>query len=195
MGWFSRLFGLDRNEGSNVKSSPPPTASSSPPDYEYYLGVVDSVVVSDSLKSALRESLKRAFDDPGSLYEDGGDFNLSERGLTYPADAGLTPKFVFVDSLLDHDEMTEVDWKAEEGDVRFALNHVLKARDCGLQLSLDERYDDADTYEALEKIDEAELRPSGFALALLDHNGDSYLITVVSLDRQQEIEAMFDRLR
>lgn len=195
MGWFSRFFGLDRNGENKPQPSSPPTAPLTPPDLEYYLGVVDSVVVSDSLMSALRESLERAFDDPGSIYEDGGDFNLSERGLTYPADAGLTPKYVFVDSLLDRDEMSELDWKAEEGDVRFALNHVLKARACGLQLSLDEQYDDADTYEVLEKIDEAELRPSGWALAFLDHDGDSYLITVVPLDRQQEIEAMFDRLR
>ena len=58
---------LDHRNGREPSRPPsPPTAASTTPDDAYYLGVVEAFVVSDSLKRALRESLKRAFDDPGA---------------------------------------------------------------------------------------------------------------------------------
>jgi len=56
---------------------------------------------------------------------------LSERGLTFPDKANLTAKFVLVDTLIDNDQMAEVDWKEDEEEIRFAINCILNAKDYG----------------------------------------------------------------
>lgn len=113
MGFFSKLFG----QKTNVKNEALPVNNSA--DLHLYEKITDAVAVSEALKSELKKQLKQAFEDPKSFYDNDNEFILSERGLTFPANANLTAKFVLVDTLIDNDQMAEVDWKKTKR--RFVL--------------------------------------------------------------------------
>ena len=118
MGFFSKIFGqktIDKNE---------PVQLNTPTDLQHYLEITEFVVVSEALKNELKQQLKQAFENPKSFYDSDNEFILSERGLTFPANANLTAKFVLVDTLIDNDQMAEVDWKEDEEEIRFAINRI-----------------------------------------------------------------------
>jgi hypothetical protein len=108
MGFLSKLLGQKQ-------------AATKRPNFEFYERVVDYTVVSDSLRDDLKIKLKQAFEDPKSFYDHHNEFKLSDRGLTYPKDTLLTPKFVLVDTLQDNGQMAEVDWKEEESEIRTGI--------------------------------------------------------------------------
>lgn len=189
MGFFSKIF----KQKSNDKSEPVPL--NTPTDLQRYEEIVEIVVVSEALKSQLKEKLKQAFENPKSFYDSDNEFILSERGLTFPADADLTAKFVLVDTLIDNDHMAEVDWKEDEEEIRFAINRILKAKNYRIAVTDECKYDDSETLEILEQIDIEELKPKGFSLEILDIDSDSYVFTIVALKDHEEISKMFNQIK
>ncbi len=181
MGFLSNIFGQKQNEK--------PT-----PDLAFYEEVVDSIAFSDTLKDDLKARLKLAFEDPKSFYDDNNEFILSERGLTYPKDALLTPKFVLIDTLQNNGEMAEVDWKEEEIEVRIVLNEIRMAKNYEFTLSNDELYNGHDTGEIIQLINEKELKIQGYSIELLDINSDSYIFTIITLGDKQVVKMMFEKL-
>lgn len=197
MGLFSKLFGQKENKAKELlkKDNAKPIAVSIKPNFEFFEKVVDNIVVSETLQKDLKIKLKRAFENPKSFYDDNNEFILSERGLTFPQDTLLTPKFVFVDTLQENEQMAEVDWKEEEEEIRFAINAIIKAKNYNIKLSDGTKYDDNDTFEIIELIDKEELNPLGYSLQILDIDSDSYVFTIVPLEKQQEVETMFAILK
>jgi len=189
MGFFSKLFGqktIYKNE---------PVSLNTPTDLQRYREITEVVVVSDTLKNELNQKLKQAFENPQSFYDSDNEFILSERGLTFPANANLTAKFVLVDTLIDNDQMAEVDWKEDEEEIRFAINRILNAKKYGFVLTDECKYDDNETFEILELIDTHELKPKGFSLEILDIDSDSYVFTIVELKNHEEVSKMFNQIK
>jgi len=189
MGFFSKLFrqkAIDKNE---------PLPLNTPTDLQHYQQITEVVVVSEALKNELKQKLKQAFENPKSFYDSDNEFILSERGLTFPAKANLTAKFVLVDTLIDNDQMAEVDWKEDEEEVRFAINRILKAKNYGVALADECKYEDNETFEILEEIDTQELKPKGFSLEILDIDSDSYVFTIVALESHGEVSKMFNQIK
>lgn len=182
MGFLSNIFGQKHNDKPNA-------------DLAFYEEVVDHIVISDALKNDLKVKLKQAFEDPKSFYDENNDFILSERGLSYPKDALLTPKFVLIDTLQDNGQMAEVDWKEEESEIRIFLNEIRMAKNYDFILSDDDLYEGHDTGEIIKLIDEKELKTKGYSIELLDINSDSYVFTIVPLNNKQEVKKMFEKLR
>ena len=182
MGFFSNIFAQKQNDKLNH-------------DLAFYEKIVSRIVNSETLKSDLKTELKRAFEDPKSFYDNKKDFTLSERGLTYPKDALLTPKFVLIDTLQDNGEMAEVDWKEEECEVRTSLNEIRTAKNYDFKISDDDLYEGHDTGEIITLIDEKELKSEGYSIVLLDINSDSYVFTIVPLSDKQEVKMMFEKLK
>ena len=197
MGLFSRLFGQKQNDKpvsqTDVKNQP--IGLRSKPNLEFYENVVELIVVSETLKDELKTKLKQAFEKPKSFYDENKEFVLSKRGLTYPKDISLTPKFVLIDTLQDNNQMAEVDWKEKEEDIRLALNRIGEAKNYGFTLSDDSNYRDKDTFEIIELINKEEINPFGYSVEIIDINSDSYVFTVVSLSDQQEVATMFAILK
>lgn len=189
MGFFSKLFGqkgIDKNE---------PVPLNIPNDLQNYEKITEVVVVSETLKNQLKQKLKQAFENPKSFYDNDNEFILSERGLTFPKDINLTAKFVLVDTLIDNDQMAEVDWKEDEEEIRFAINRILQAKNYGVALTDECKYDDNETLEILEQIDMQELKPKGFSLEILDIDSDSYVFTIVALKNHEEVLKMFNQIK
>jgi len=182
MGFLSNIFGQKQNDKPI-------------PDLAFYEKVVDRIVISDTLKADLKIELKQAFEDPKSFYDDNNDFVLSERGLTYPKDALLTPKFVLIDTMHDNGEMAEADWKEEESEVRIFLNEIRMAKKYDFIISDDDLYEGHGTGEIINLIYERELMSQGYSIELLDINSDSYVFTVVPLKDKQEVKMMFEKLK
>ncbi|PSR52404.1 hypothetical protein AHMF7605_02120 [Adhaeribacter arboris] len=182
MGFLSKIFGEKQSRKSN-------------PDLAFYEEIVDYIVISDTLKSDLKANLKQAFQDPKAFYDDNKNFILSERGLKYPQDALLTPKFVLVDTLLENGQMAEVDWKEPESEIRIYLNEIRIAKRYDFTLSEDDFYRAHDTGEIINLIDKQELKPQGFSIELLDINSDSYVFTIIPLDKEQKVKMMFEKLK
>lgn len=197
MGLFSKLFGQKENKAKELlkKDNAKPIAVSIKSNFEFFEKVVDNIVVSETLQKDLKIKLKQAFENPKSFYDDNNEFILSERGLTFPQDTLLTPKFVLVDTLQENEQMAEVDWKEEEEEIRFAINAIIKAKNYNIKLSDGTKYDDNDTFEIIELIDKEELNPLGYSLQILDIDSDSYVFTIVPLEKQQEVETMFTILK
>ena len=170
MGLFSKLFGYKKNDKYSKVTKP---------TFEIYEKLIDIIVVSETLQSELKIKIKEAFDNPKSFYNDTNGFILSERGLTFPKDTLLTPKFVLLDILQDNDQMIEVDWKEDEEEIRFALNKIIKAKNYNFTLGNNSIYDNNDTFEIIKLIDKKELNPFGFSLEILDIDSDSYVFTVI----------------
>lgn len=181
MGFLSNLFGQRKN---NVCK----------PDFSFYEGLIERITISGTLRNDLKREIKLALEDPKSFYDDSNEFILSERGLTYPSDAELTPKFVLIDILQNNGEMAEADWKEEESEIRILLNEIRMAKNFDFAISDDDLYEDKDTGEIIKLIDERELQTQGYTIALLDINSDSYVFTVVPLNAKQETEMMFKKL-
>jgi len=100
-----------------------------------------------------------------------------------------------VDTLQDNGQMAEVDWKEEESEIRTALNEIIKAKSYEFALSYDNLYEEHNTDEIIKLIDQRELKPAGYSLAILDINSDSYVFTIVPLNERQEVEEMFANLK
>lgn len=195
MGFFSKLFGSRDNKHPLPGSNTAPPASATKPDYTFYKNVATMLVSDTILLTALNNLLKKAFEDPESFFDDDGEFTLSDRGLTYPEALPLVPKFVLIDTLMEHNLMAEVDWKEEEAEVRFAVNRILKAKNYSFTLSEADRYIGEQTFEVIELINDNELQTAGYSLEMLDIDSDSNVFTIVPVDRQTAVAAMFTRLK
>lgn len=163
-------------------------------DISFYQDLVGQIAVSEELQMELRAILKQAFDDPKSFYNESGDFILSERGLTYSIHSGLTAKFVLVDKMIAAKQMMEVDWKEAEKEIRIWILEMAKAKGYDLPLSTEKRYT-VDTFETIFFISDKELEPMGYCLEILDIDSDSYVITIVPLEKQQMVHDMFEKLK
>lgn len=193
MGFFSKLFSKkneDRTIAEDTKSVSKIISSST----ELYEQLVDIIVVSETLKSDLKIKLKQALENLQLFYDDQDEFILSERGLTFPDDRLLTPKFVLIDTLIDKNQMAEVDWKEDEEEIRFAINSIISAKKYSIHLSDKTIYDNEDTSEIIALIDKEELQPLGYGLKILDIDSDSYVFTVVPLSKQEEVSDFFAQL-
>lgn len=187
MGLFSKLFG-QKNQDEKAQNV------TDQPNLKTYENVVHQIVVSESLQNDLKLKLKQAFENPNSFYDDNDEFILSDRGLTFPDDTALTPKFVLIDTLIDHDQMAEIDWKEDESEIRLAINKILKAKNY-TTVSEELQYDNLDTSEIINKISDNELKPMRYSLEILDIDSDSYVFTVVPLEKQQVVSALFSKLK
>jgi hypothetical protein len=185
MGFFANLFsGQQRNDS--------PLAGQ--PDLDFYEKLVDNVAASDEFQIELKAALKMAFQDPKTFYDDSGEISLSDRGLNYLRDGSSTPKFVLIDKMLAVGQMAEVDWKEEEEEIRFSIIEIAKAKGYDMHISTDDTYS-MDTDKIIKSINDNEIKPLGYCLEILDINSDSYVFTIVPLDKQQLVRGMFDKLK
>ena len=182
MSFLSNIF------GERKKDNPEPGLS-------FYEAIVDLITVSNTLRSNLKAELKEAFEDPKSFYDDNNEFILSERGLSYPKDASVTPKYVLIDTLQDNGELAEVDWKEEESEIRILLTEISMAKEYDIRISNDDQYGDADTDKVLEYIEEKELKPQGYSIVFLDIDSDSFIFTIVPTPIEKEVKSMFEKIK
>lgn len=190
MGFFSNLFGQKGKGETTVNATEKSLDDITKPDFALYEETVNHIAVSETLQNDLKLKLKQAFEDPKSFYDDDNEFILSERGLTYPDDVALTPKFVLIDTMEDEDQMAEVDWKEDEDKIRFAINAILEAKNYAT-ISNDVKYDDSETSDILNLINDNELKSAGYSLEILDIDSDSYVFTIVPLENHQNVSELF----
>lgn len=193
MGFFSKLFG-QKNQNEKAQTVTPNSTADEQSDLKTYEKIVHQIVVSEVLQNDLKLKLKQAFENPNSFYDENDEFILSDRGLTFPNDTAVTPKFVLIDTLIDHHQMAEVDWKEDESEIRFAINRILKAKNY-TTVSEELKYDNLDTSEIINKISDNELKPMRYSLEILDIDSDSYVFTVVPLEKHQVVSALFSELK
>lgn len=166
------------------------------PPIELYENIVNSLVTSELLKNELTIKIKRAYEDPQSFYDTSGKYILSERGLVYSKKDSTTPKFVLIDTLIDNDQMIEVDWKEAEEDIRYGLNKIIESKGYNFQLSEDNLYDeDEETFEIIYSISDEELQPLGYSIEMIDINSDSYVLTVVPLNIHKQVKNLFEKIK
>lgn len=194
MGLFSKLCGK-KNEDRTIAEDTKSVSKIISSPIELYEQLIHIIVVSETLKSDLKIKLKQALENPQLFYDDQDEFILSERGLTYPDDRLLTPKFVLIDTLIDNNQMAEVDWKEDEEEIRFAINSIISAKKYSINLSDKTIYDNEDTSEIIALIDKEELQSVGYCLKILDIDSDSYVFTVVPLSKQDEVSDFFAQLQ
>jgi hypothetical protein len=195
MGLFSKLFGgKQKIESGNEIPAKPGTLQSGLIDLQFYEHVVDHIADSKELQEELKAMLKQAFDNPRSFYNASGDFILSERGLTYPGHSHLTRKFVLVDKMISAGQMIEVDWKEQETEIRHWIIAIAKKKGYDLPLSIENKYG-RDTFQVLCLINDKELEPMQYCLEILDIDSDSYVFTIVPLDKKQLVRNFFDKLK
>ncbi len=195
MGFFSKLFGARDNKHPLPATGKALQAAATKPDYKLYEALSTVLVIDDALHRELLLQIKKAFEAPESFFDAAGEFMLSDRGLSYPKALPLVPKFVLIDTLMEHDLMTEIDWKSDESEIRFAINRVLKAKDYHFSLAEESRYEGKHTYETIELINSNELQTAGYSLEILDIDSDSYVFTIVPTAQQATVAALFARLK
>lgn len=194
MGLFSNLFGQKSKDKTPFSAIDKSLTENTKADFAIYEETVNHIAVSEVLKNDLKLKLKQAFENPKSFYDDDNEFILSDRGLTYPDDVALTPKFVLVDTMQDENQMAEIDWKEDEDEIRYAINRILKAKNFA-NISSEAKYDDSETFDILHLINDNELKSVGYALEILDIDSDSYVFTIVPLEKHQEVATLFSKLK
>ena len=166
------------------------------PSIELYEDIISSIVVSEALKNELTIKIKQAFEEPEIFYDPEGKCILSERGINYSNEGKLTPKFVLIDTLIDNDQMIEVDWKEDEEDVRYGLNKIIESKGYGFQISEDSLYEEDDeTFEIIYSISDEELQPLGYSIEMIDINSDSHVLTIIPLGIQEVVKGLFEKLK
>lgn len=194
MGFFSKLFG-QKSKDIPIVGTTKFVSNMALPNLELYENLVNNIVVGEPLKADLKIKLRLAFENPKSFYDDQNNFILSERGLTFPGDTLRTPKFVLLDTLIDKNQMAEVDWKEDEEEIRFVINQIVTEKKYSFKLSDQSIYDNNDTFKIIELIDQEELKPLGYSLGNVDIDSDSYVFTIVPLAKQQEVSNFFSQLK
>lgn len=162
---------------------------------DFYEKVVEAIAVSEEFQTGLKSALKEAFENPRSFYDETEEYILAWRGLKFPKHQHLTAKFVLIDKMIAADQMTEIDWKEDEEEIRFWINKILKAKNYDFKLSGEIQFEDEDTFEILNLINASELKPNGFCIEILDIDSDSYVFTIVPIDKQKQITEMFAKLK
>ncbi len=195
MSFFSNLFGSRDHKRTSSEMNKVPQAAATKPDYIFYETLATVLVSNDELRTTLLQQLKKAMDTPEAFFDTDGAFILSDRGLTYPKALPLVPKFVLVDTLMEHDLMAEVDWKSAGDEVRFSINQILKAKGYSFSIAGEDGYEGKDTYETIAQINDNELQTAGYSLEILDIDSDSYVFTIVPTTQQASVAALFDRLK
>lgn len=166
----------------------------SQPGLIFYQELVGQIAVTKELQTELIAMLERAIDDPQSFYDEKNDLILSDRGLKYSIYNWVTPKFVLVDKMIDAKQMMEVDWKEAEEDIRFYISEILQAKGYEMKLTPNKKYT-GDTYETILSINDKELEPQGYCLEMINIDGDSYVFTIIPLNRKQIVRNMFDQIK
>ncbi|GAA4317171.1 DUF6630 family protein [Flaviaesturariibacter amylovorans] len=166
------------------------------PNRPSYLRLIELIAHGEYVRQEVREAVGRAFDDPKSFFDANGNYKPAERGLRFPADLPLAPKFVLIDTLAAHGQMAEVDRNEPgEEEIRTAVTEILMAKEIPVRPSREVGDDpDCDPGTLLWNIHQSELEPEGYALVLLDINTDSYVFTVVASEHQAEVTALFAKL-
>lgn len=164
-------------------------------DLELYEKLVDAIAVSAEVQIRLKTALKEAFENPRSFYDEDEKYVLAWRGLTFSRHAHLTQKFVLIDKLIEANQMAEVDWKEDEEEVRDWINKILETKKYDFKLSGEIKYEDEETFEMLNLINDDELKTNGFCLEILDIDSDGYVFTIVPLDQKKLVAEMFARLK
>ncbi|GEM_PF-1223335 len=193
MGFLSNLFGRKKSGIPSVGGESQ-ILTQTGASMEVYQKAVELVAVGNSFKTELISKLEQAFVDPGSFYDEYKEFTLSERGLSYPKDSKVTPKFVFIDTLIENGQMAEVDWKEAEEEIRFSIAEIIKAKEYPIIFAVEDQFEEEDTYTVINKINQKELLPEGYSLQILDIQSDCYVFTVVPLNRQKEVKGLFDQI-
>ena len=162
---------------------------------ELYEDIINSIAVSETLKNELKIKIKQAFENPEVFYNTKGKYILSERGIKYSDEGKFTPKFVLIDTLIDNDQMIEVDWEEAEEDVRYGLNKIIESKGYKFQISEDNLYDEDDeTHEIIYSIDDEELQPLGYCIEMINIDSDSHILTIVPLSIQQKVKELLKKL-
>lgn len=193
MGLFAKFF-KKKNKDITIAENTISVVDTTIPKLELYEKLVNIIVVSETLKADLKSNLKQALENPESFYDDQNDFILSERGLSFPDDTLLTPKFVLIDTLIENNLMAEVDWKEEEDEIRSAIISILTAKKYSCKLSDQSIYENCDAFEIIELIDKEELHPSGYSLEIIDIDSDSYVFTIIQLSNQEAVSNLFGQI-
>lgn len=159
-----------------------------------YEELIDAIVRQPERQERLKQLITKAFSHPGSFFDEDNDFILSDRGLTYPEHAHLTPKFVLVDKMMEDFQMAEIDWKEEEENIRYSIDRVIKAKQYPVNLSLKDKYGPMEPDSILQQISSAELEPQGYVLTVIDIDADSYVFTVIPAYLEDRVLTIFNAL-
>lgn len=57
------------------------------------------------------------------------------------------------------------------------------------------KYADLDISEIIKKINDDELKPMGHSLEILDINSDSYVFTIIPIDKHLDVSELFLKLK
>ncbi len=181
MGLFSKLF--TRKEKTIV-------------DYAFYQRLINTIVVSKELKVNVLRSVKKIFENDPKHYDPHIRSDLSQRGLTTKIPKNVIAEFILINQLIDQDEMTELDWKEEESEIRLSIKAIIVAKNYNCKLSLTDKFGKNTNIEKiLEVIKKEEMEPFGYTIEDLDINSDSYVLTVVPLHLKKTVRMMFDDLK
>jgi hypothetical protein len=195
MGFFSNFFSKREQHPSAAQPQPAARADGPTAELSVYNQLVTAIVFSDTLRRETLARVTRAFEAPRSFYDENARYVLAERGLYYPQSAALTAKLVFIDTLMEHQQMAEVDWKEDEAEIRACIRMIMQAKQFLISIAAEEQYSDEYTHEVIELIDEDELMPAGYSLQMLDINSDSYVFTIVPLTQAETVAALFAKLK
>ncbi len=193
MGLLANLFGKKKSKVPTIAPAHPEQVAEST-DIAAYNQAVQLVAIGDSLKDELTTKLQKAFSEPKLFYDEHDEYILAERGLMYPKHAKDTTKFVFIDTLIEKGQMAEVDWKAAEEDIRFGIAEIIKTKEYPVSFTVEDQFEEEDTYTVINLINQEELIPAGYALAILDIQSDCYVFTIIPLEQCEVVEAIFNQL-
>lgn len=147
--------------------------------YDFLLLLTDDETLSRNLSIQLSE----LDEDPIAFYSKSENKKLNQRGM--PNDAA---KYHFFDVLGEQKFIYETDWKADIDELNYAIKWMSKDR---ITTDLLSEEDEEFCEGMFELIDNAQpiLRKLGFALFEFPHDGDAHAITLITLDKQEELQA------
>ena len=193
MGFFSSLFG-NKKRSEQTSAFQPQNKVRKYADKELYFQLLEILVSSNSARDQLKREIIKAFDEPESFYDADGEYELAIRGLRFSKDADATPKFVFIDKLIEEELMAEVDWKEEEAEIRRWVIAIMKVKSFPFSVSEEDQYEDMSTDAVIQMMNDDELIPNGYSLQILDIQSDCYVFTIVPAEDSKTIKELFAEL-
>lgn len=157
-----------------------------------YFQLIFAITQDENLSNQLATDLQESNSNPSEFYQKHKMNHFENRGINEPGNSEQTICYL-LDKLEEHEFLCELDYHADAEELNDAIKLLSKGK---IKEDLISEEDEEDAEGMFELIFDAEdyLEEYNLAIVQFPLESDSHPISIVSLEKSEEIQTMIDEL-